>query len=57
MTLRTAHGSACEATGVVVAIAPVELKTIEPAIRAPITPRARVIAMCLLRRATGKSPR
>jgi len=49
MTLSTAHGSAwVVADGAAAAIAPVELKIIDPAINAPITARCRVPAIILL---------
>src|SRR5579884_3350311 len=48
MRLRTAHGSGCVAGGAAAAIAAVELKTIEPAINAPIAARYRLPPMSSL---------
>jgi hypothetical protein len=48
IALRTAQGSYCVDAGAEAAIAPVELKIIDPAIIAPINPDFRMPAMCLL---------
>jgi hypothetical protein len=48
MTLRTAHGSGCDTGGAAAAIAPVELKIMEPAMTTPITLLYRERAICFL---------
>jgi hypothetical protein len=49
MTLSTAQGSGWYAgADAVAAAAAVELNSIDPAIKAPIAPRLREIAICLL---------